>query len=64
MKEIEQAKSMRVELSNKVKDVLEANGYDIPVLSEEEKNERITSALRDLGFSDEEVDKFLKMELI
>ena len=39
MKEIEQAKSMRVELSNKVKDVLEANGYDIPVLSEEEKNE-------------------------
>ena len=60
MKEIEQAKSMRVELSNKVKDVLEANGYDIPVLSEEEKNERITSALRDLGFSDEEVDKFLK----
>ena len=47
MKEIEQAKSMRVELSNKVKDVLEANGYDIPVLSEEEKNERITSALRD-----------------
>lgn len=63
-RELEEAKKRRSELADKISASLKEMGYDIPVLSESEKMNNIRESLKEFGFSNEEVDKFISNDMV
>lgn len=63
LKELKEVEKKWSSLADKISSSLKEMGYDIPIMMESKKNESIKSALKDFGFSDEEVNKFIENDI-